>query len=673
MRTHGLPLVPHGRPTLRLWVGMGLLMSPLAWTSAAPPPSPADLQRVDGGVQAEAQRRLDTLLPKRLGGKTVIRADMPRAETALSDLRLSVQGFSIENHPGISSQAIDEVLAPWKGRELSFPEFEEAVHAVAEYLRRNGHPEAEVKVSRTGIGQGSVAVAVQGLSTGRPVAATLAVREFDVQGVTGASPEELRATLAPWADRELSVPDMQAAAQAVASLLRNKGYLLAQAFLPPQRIDTGVIRITVQEGLIDGSLGRNGVTVQTAGQRVEPQVLETILERAVTPGQPVQAQPLERALRVASDLPGIQSVKAVMQPGSQPGTTHLVAQVEEGRLFSGSLWADNHGNRYSGQERLNAILNFNSPFGLGDQFSINATTSSGLDSIKLAASVPISSMGTRMGVSWSGMGVDIGKEFRPLSLNSYTRIVSLFGSHPLARGPELNAWLSVNWDDKHVSNELLDTNLNDRRLSVGTIALNGDWRDAWQGQTAWSLAWSGGELDNQGQVPSADGHFTKLFWSAARLAPLPWGRDWSWYVSLSGQHANRNLDSIEKFQLGGPTGVRAYPTGEGLGDNGLLGTLELRRHIVHTPYGQLGAFGFYDAGRITQFTKLQAGDALFGPNSYTLKGWGLGLSLTHSNNNQIRVVFARKSGQNPNPTATGTDNDGSKRSGRIWIFANIHF
>jgi hemolysin activation/secretion protein len=45
-------------------------------------------------------------------------------------------------------------------------------------------------------------------------------------------------------------------------------------------------------------------------------------------------------------------------------------------------------------------------------------------------------------------------------------------------------------------------------------------------------------------------------------------------VRLSGQRASQNLDSSEKFSLGGPNSVRAYGPGEAATDDGNLVTLE---------------------------------------------------------------------------------------------------
>jgi hemolysin activation/secretion protein len=63
------------------------------------------------------------------------------------------------------------------------------------------------------------------------------------------------------------------------------------------------------------------------------------------------------------------------------------------------------------------------------------------------------------------------------------------------------------------------------------------------------------------------------------------------YASFSGQRASKNLDSSEEFFLGGPNGVRAYPQGEGAGDEGWLSRLELRHGA--------GPHGRFRRGRVS--------------------------------------------------------------------------
>lgn len=64
-------------------------------------------------------------------------------------------------------------------------------------------------------------------------------------------------------------------------------------------------------------------------------------------------------------------------------------------------------------------------------------------------------------------------------------------------------------------------------------------------------------------------------------------------VRYANQQASKNLDSSEKFSVGGIYGVRAYPSGQGVGDRGWLSQVELRQKI-----GDVTGFVFYDQGAV---------------------------------------------------------------------------
>ena len=77
---------------------------------------------------------------------------------------------------------------------------------------------------------------------------------------------------------------------------------------------------------------------------------------------------------------------------------------------------------------------------------------------------------------------------------------------------------------------------------------------------------------------NAAGNYTKYAGSLSRLQRLT---DFTQlWLSWQGQLASKNLDSSEDFSLGGPQGVRAYPNYEAQGDQGWLGTLEGRHSIT---------------------------------------------------------------------------------------------
>ncbi|MFN4329148.1 MAG: ShlB/FhaC/HecB family hemolysin secretion/activation protein [Limnobacter sp.] len=619
---------------------------------------------------SQSTTREQVQLPSRFKEKTTIRANQQRTQTNLSALRLSVKGFAFENSPLVDSDEINQILSPWRERDLTFAEFELAVHQVADYLRNNGHPNASVQVSRAAFSNGQVVVAVNGLSTGESIQPTVAINEFDIKGLTVATADQVRPILEPYANKNLTVAELQGVAEEVAVFLRGLGYPLAQAYLPPQKIDGGKVQIQVLEGIVDGQKGTDGLIVETAGERVQPTIIETILSKAVIPGQPIKNDDLDRAVRLAGDLAGVRSLTTTLGPGEQPGSTFVTAKVDEENLFTGSVSVDNYGNKYSGEERVNATLNLNSPFGYGELFTLNLTETDRSRSAKIAGVTPVGSSGLKVGASYADLDVSVGGAFTPLNIASNSSVASVFGSYPLIRSATNNVQATVVVDDKDVFNQLLGTPTSDRKVELTTLGLNGNFTETSGAQNSWSVSYGFGDVTLKSNTVLADdlatrGPFEKINAAFGRLTPLSKDRTWNLYTAVSGQTANKNLDVVEQFQLGGPNGVRAYPTGEAIGEEGALLNVELRKLVNRTSFGDLNVYAFYDYGHISQRRQ-------FG-RSYGLEGAGVGVSLVKSKFGSVNIAFAKKIGNNPNPNPLGQDADGEAKSARVLIYANIVF
>jgi hemolysin activation/secretion protein len=642
-------------------------------TTVSSPVAPASAVMVDTGIS------------KIRSGKATIRAAMPSLKTDRESLRLSLDGFRVEGDPRLVPEALDDVLAPWRGKMLSFSEYEQAIHAVAAYLRANGHPGAQVRMSRALVGGGAVMIAIDGLAENKPVIAAaevipkIDVKRFKFSGVTLVPESELQTVLAELSGKPIIAAEMEEAAKKVANYMRAKGYPLVQAYLAPQRVDTGEIEITVQEGRLDGTVGRNGVTVASKGERVKTEVIEEFLMRGAKSGEALRVVDLERVVLLASDLPGIKSVTTQIEPGSQPGTTQLKATVEEAKVFASNVMLDNYGSRYTGETRLLGHAQFNSPLGYGEQLSINVVSSSLMSSARLGAQAPVGTNGFKVGAAYSSMRSNFGLDMAILDLNSQADIASLFLSYPLIRSAENNVNVGLNHDNKHLITDLTWGRENDRKINLTTLGASGDFIDKLGGQTRWSSSLGVGNLDLSGHALYADtdsktaktqGSFTKLNWQATRLAAVQDSKLWTWQMGVSGQSSGGNLDSSEKFQLGGPTGVRAYPVGEGLGDKGWLANLELRYRVNNIPGVNTQLFGFYDIGGIDQYANPWQPTT---NNSYTLQGAGVGASFAIGETSEIKLMVARKVGSNPNASPAGNDTDGQNSNTRVWIVGSIVF
>ncbi len=424
----------------------------------------------------------------------------------------------------------------------------------------------------------------------------LQVKGFVIDGNQVFNREQLLELLADLPGQSLDLAGLRAAAQRITQYYQGHGYALARAFLPAQDIDQGIVRIQVLEGYY-GRIELNNRS------RVIDAVLQQPLS-ALRPGGAVYDSDLEQSLLLLSDLPGV-AVKGTLRPGSLPGSTDLVVDAEPGPLYAGTLEADNYGDRYTGEYRLGASLVLNNPLRLGDALTMRLLQSDQHQRYyRFGYSLPVGPWSTTLGTSYSRMSYQLGKDVEVLEAKGQATVRSLFALQPLIRSRTFNLCAQLQFDDKQLQDDIDLFDLRSpKHVELWTLGINASGQDRWLGggQSFASLSYSAGRLGIGEAIDrtmdrlsaGAAGHFTRANLSLGRLQYL--SPRWQLYSQLNAQWAGNNLDSSEKFGLGGPNGVRAYALGAGSGDQGWQASTELR--YLAAPGVQLS--GFADRGVIT--------------------------------------------------------------------------
>lgn len=493
--------------------------------------------------------------------------------------------------------------------------------------------------------------------------ARVTVNEFRVAGNTLLSSEVLLAALKPWLNRSLSFTELQNAAAEVATRYRQAGYVV-RAYLPQQDVSQGMVTVHV----IEARLGRIRVEGES---RVSNSRLEKSLLAAQAAGQPINADNLDRALLILEDTPGA-GASGVLVAGNTPATTDLLLKLTTSLLTRIDLSLDNTGSPATGRLRAGAGLTLASPLKLGDLFNANLSHTEGSDYGRLAYSLPVGYDGWRVGVNGSDMRYRLtGDAFAALNARGSSTSYGLEASYPIVRSRQRNLYLALNYDHKRFDNQANGATTSRYNTDALSAGLAGIVYDDFHGGGASSanLTLVSGKVDLSNSPSQAadaattrsDGSFSKLRYSLSRLQAL--SQQLSFNALLSGQAAGKNLDSSEKFYLGGPSGVRAYPAGEGGGSEGQLLNLELRLKLPRQ--AQLAAF--YDWGRV----HVNVDNSFVGApalNTYNLKGAGLSLSWALSQMN-LRLTYARRLGSNPNAGVNGVDQDGTLIKNRVWLQA----
>ena len=159
---------------------------------------------------------------------------------------------------------------------------------------------------------------------------------------------------------------------------------------------------------------------------------------------------------------------------------------------------------------------------------------------------------------------------------------------------------------------------------------------------------------------NANGSFNKWNLDIARIQATP-VNGLSVFGRFSGQSASKNLDSSEKFGLGGAQGVRAYPTGEGYGDSGWLAQLEGRYAM-----GEFSPYAFYDAGEVRINAKTDSLTTQPATNKRSIAGAGVGTRYAQGPWSVDAALAWRTHGGE-------ADDANTRRNPRAWVTATYRF
>lgn len=507
----------------------------------------------------------------------------------------------------------------------------------------------------------SISVSPERPAMAAPEGAKVAVKSFRITGAQRFSEAELSGLVAEWAGRELSLADLQAAAARITRHYREQGFLVARAYVPAQAMRDGVVEIAVLEG-------RLGKVDLKNTSRVSDAQVQSLLGQT-QPGDAIQGPALERNLILLNELPGVAGANAALQPGASVGLSDLVIALEPGPAVSGAIDVDNHGNRYTGAYRLGGTMHLNSPLRLGDQFTARMVASDEqLYYGRVAYRVPVGSSGLALGAAYSASRYHLGRAFEPLDVNGDARIATAFVTYPFVRSSGFNLVGAFSLDHKTLQDRIgAVASVSDKSVRSATAGLVGNGR-AGSGTYGFSAGYTNGKLDIEtASARAADaatarshGSYGKLSYAVNGLVPLSGA--WSVYAGLSGQLARKNLDSSEKFSLGGADGVRAYPQGEAPADEGYLLTTELRYALPATSFGAMQLAGYIDHGGV----RINKNPFAAGDNTRRLSAAGIGFNMSAPGNFMVRASVAWKLGSED--ATSDTD-----RSPRAWLQAVKYF
>ncbi len=450
-------------------------------------------------------------------------------------------------------------------------------------------------------------------STAAPVApAQLNVRQFLVTGNTLLPEAALLQALEPFKG-ERSLAELQQAVDAVQALYRQAGYGAVVAYLPAQKPASGTVTIAVLEGHLGKvTFSGNARTDEATIRRSLP-----LLREGVTP----QPQRLDAQIQLANENPARQ-VAVSLEPGARQGDVDAQVLVREGPPSRWTLGLDNTGNASTGRLRTTVGYQRADLWGLDHVLSLQYQTSpEKLHSVSVLSAgyrMPLYSAGLMLDVFAAHSDVDGGRTATvagPLQFDGKGEVLGMRLGGRLARDGELVQRLAAGLDRRAYRNNCSIEGLpagacGSAGESVTVHPLSVDYALQWTGSSPASVELTlsqnleggrhGRAVDFEAVRPGANPGFLVLKLQAAQSTALPAGWQLQWRVQ--GQASPDALVPGEQLGLGGANAVRGYGEREVLGDQGLLGSLELLTRdlsplVGGAPSSLRGLF-FVDAGKV---------------------------------------------------------------------------
>jgi len=162
--------------------------------------------------------------------------------------------------------------------------------------------------------------------------------------------------------RGITLGTIETVADKITRFYRDRGFILAKAYIPEQEIRDGIVTLT----LLLGTLGEVKVNDNAMYSKKS---IASVFDNMLT--RPVTSAVVEENLYLINDLPGL-AVIGLFEPAEQVGDTRLNLNVKAEKRYHANIRLDNHGTDDTGNQRLYAEVLFNNLAGQGDVLNIGA-------------------------------------------------------------------------------------------------------------------------------------------------------------------------------------------------------------------------------------------------------------------------------------------------------------
>ena len=368
--------------------------------------------------------------------------------------------------------------------------------------------------------------------------------------------------------RGITLGMIEMVADTITRYYRERGFILAKAYIPKQHVRDGVVTIT----LLLGQLGE----VETNNNKMySDRIVKRIFKSCL--GKPVSNNIIEEKLYLVNDLPGV-SASGYFEPGSQVGDTKLNINFNRERRLASNLRLDNHGSEATGEYRAYADFHWNNPLTIGDQLQLGVLGSFKPENSVYGSarySLPVYTPRTQfsLGVSSNDFVTDDSTNLTSdFEISGKSLVADANLTYKISRSRINNQNVSLGYSQinsqiefGNLSNAGIDKTVNKLDLGYSFDMLNEKDRVLHQGGII--LTYSEFiEGADEGQDLKAT--IVSLDYSRLSFLRIPFTKKESKLILRAvGQYSGASLSEVLQFGLAGPTRARGYKINEFYADD----------------------------------------------------------------------------------------------------------
>lgn len=373
--------------------------------------------------------------------------------------------------------------------------------------------------------------------------------------------------------RGITLGMIETVADTITRYYRERGFILAKAYIPKQHVRDGVVTIT----LLLGELGE--VNVKN-NQRYSDKLLKRVFNKALA--KPVTNDSAEQGLYLLNDLPGL-SVNGYFEPGAQVGDTKLNVNVNSESWYDANVRLDNHGSERSGEYRAYSDFYLHNPIGIGDQLQLGVLGSfspnnSTYGSVRYTLPIYTPRVKFSLGASSNDFAIGPGntetdqEELQSVDIEGKSFIADSSIEYQLSRSRVENHLIGMSFSEieskitVNGSSSGFDDLVQNTELYYKFDFLNEKKRSLQQGRIGviTSQFVEGAESDQEKTPMVFSVDYSRLsFWRVPLIDV-----EAKWIVRSGMQYSGKSLASVLQYGIAGPTKARGFTTNEFYADDG---------------------------------------------------------------------------------------------------------